>query len=1455
MLDKIIRFSIDNKLIIGLLTLGLIIWGSYSVTQLPIDAVPDITNNQVQIITNAPSQSAQDIERLVTFPVEQSMATIPGIEEVRSFSRFGLSVVTLVFKDNVDVYWARQQVGERLNDAKSQIPNGVGTPEMAPVTTGLGEIYQYILKPKKGYENTYSAMELRTLQDWIVRRQLLGVEGVADVSSFGGYLKQYEIALNPERLRSMNISIADVFAALKKNNQNTGGAYIEKQPNSYFIRSEGLIGTLADIENIAVKTNTNGTPVLMRDVGTIQLNHAVRYGAMTYNAEGEVVGGLVLMLKGANSSKVIADVKTRITQIQKNLPVGVTLEPFLDRTKLVDKSINTVTKNLAEGALIVIFVLVLLLGNLRAGLIVASVIPLAMLFAISLMNLFGVSGNLMSLGAIDFGLIVDGAVIIVEATLHHLYLRNVNRTLSQKEMDEEVFFSASKIRNSAAFGEIIILIVYLPILALVGVEGKMFRPMAQTVGFAILGAFILSLTYVPMVSALFLNKKQVHKVTISDRIIAFFQRLYSPALLFALKRKVLVVSIAVVLLVGSIFLFNTLGAEFIPTLDEGDFAVETRVLTGSSLSQTIDAAQKSSTVLLKNFPEVKEVIGKVGTSEIATDPMPVEACDLIIILKNKEDWTSASTRDELAEKMQKVLEDEIPGVTYGFQQPIQMRFNELMTGARQDVVVKVFGEDLDSLVSYANKIGGIINSVDGAKDVYVEAATGLPQIVVNYNRENIARLGMNIEDINTVINTAYAGKSAGMVYEGEKRFDLMVRVAKEYREDIDDIRDVYVTAADGRQVPLQQLASIDFVTGPNQIQRDDAKRRIIVGFNVRGRDVESVVTELQNKIDKQVKFAPGYFPTYGGTFENLQAARKRLSIAVPVALALIFILLFFTFNSLKQSVLIFTAIPLSAIGGVFALWLRDMPFSISAGVGFIALFGVAVLNGIVLISEFNFLKKSGLTDMKEIVLKGTQTRLRPVIMTAAVASLGFLPMALSTSGGAEVQRPLATVVIGGLITATLLTLLILPCLYILFEKITFRKMKPNTLTLLVVSLFLAPIAMQAQTTTLTLNDAISLAKSGNLQIQSASLDVTYAQQIKKTAFEIPKLDVSLIYGQYNSIARNDNNFTVSQTIPFPTLMTSKSALGASMVKANELKKEVTQNDVVYNVKQTYWTLAYLYSNQRLLQQQDSLYKALAYSANMRFNAGDGTLLDKTTADSQVGEVANLLALNNADIAILTNYLTVLLNTNSNIRIADTVLVEKPFTLPLDTAAIQTNPMLLYMKQQVEISQKEKVVDVNNALPNLRVGYFNQSLIGYQTINGQSTYFGPSKRFQGFQVGVSIPLFFNGDAARIKAAGITKQKAEANYTATENTLSGQFKQDVQEYIKYKTTLAYYKNTALPNADLIITQSTKALQAGEISALEHLLNLRNALDIKKGYLAMVNAFNQAVLNIEYLTGAKN
>lgn len=1000
MLDKIIHFSIHNKLVVGIFTLALVAWGTYSLTRLPIDAVPDITNNQVQIITTSPSLAAQEVERLVTFPVETVMATIPHTEEIRSISRFGLSVVTIVFEDDVDVYWARAQVSERLHSAVEQIPPGTGTPSLAPVTTGLGEIYQYVLHTKPGFETKYSPVELRSIQDWIVRRQLLGTAGVADVSSFGGFLKQYEIAIDPLRIRSARISIDRIFEALEQNNQNTGGAYIDKKPNAYFIRSEGLIGTLDDIRKIQVGETETGLPVLIRDIAEVGFGSAVRYGAMTRNNEGEVVGGLVLMLKGANSSEVIGNVKERITQIRKSLPDGVVIEPFLDRTKLVNNAIGTVSKNLIEGALIVIFVLILLLGNMRAGLVVASVIPLAMLFAVSMMNLFGVSGNLMSLGAIDFGLIVDGAVIIVEATLHHIVSKRYTHRLTQDEMDREVYESASKIRNSAAFGEIIILIVYLPILALVGIEGKMFRPMAQTVSFAILGAFILSLTYIPMMSALFLSKKNDYKPGISDRIVGFFRRIYLPALDFSLQRKWLVSLLALVLLGGSFWLFSRMGGEFIPQLDEGDFAVELRVLTGSSLSETVDATLKAAAVLQKHFPdEVVEVVGKIGSSEIPTDPMPVEAGDMMVILKEKSLWKKAANREELAEKMHAVLSESIAGVTFGFQQPIQMRFNELMTGVKQDVAIKIFGEDLDVLARQGARIGKLAGAVQGAEDIYVEAVTGLPQIVVRFDRDKLAQFHIPVADANRALNAAFAGASAGLVFEGEKRFELVVRLQKADRQHIDDVRGLFVTNAEGQQVPLGQIATIEMKTGANQIQREDAKRRITVAFNVRGRDVESVVNELRSRIDREIKLPPGYFVTYGGQFQNLQEANSRLAVAVPVALLLIFLLLYFTFHSLRQSLLILTAIPFSAVGGVLALWVRDMPFSISAGIGFIALFGVAVLNGIVLIAEFNLLRKSGETDLRKVIFLGTDTRLRPVLMTALVASLGFLPMALSSSAG------------------------------------------------------------------------------------------------------------------------------------------------------------------------------------------------------------------------------------------------------------------------------------------------------------------------------------------------------------------------------------------------------------------------------------------------------------------------
>ena len=1036
MLSKIIEFSIRNKLIIGLFIIALIGYGSYQTTKLPIDAVPDITNNQVQVITVAPSFGATDIERLVTFPIEQANSNINGIKEIRSFSRFGLSLVTIVFDDETDVYWARQQVAERLQKVQSEIPNGIGIPKMGPISTGLGEIYQYVVRPKKGYENKYNETELRTIQDWVVRRQLLGVKGVAEVSSFGGKLKQYEIAVNPNKLKSYNVTINDVFSALEKNNQNTGGAYIEKGPTVLFIRSEGLIGNKTDIENISIRATEGGTPLFIRDVADVNIGYATRFGAMCYNDEGEVAGAVVMMLKGANSSDVIFAVKERIELIQKTLPEGVVIEPFLDRTKMVNNAISTVKTNLIEGALIVLFVLIIFLGNLRAGFLIASVIPLAMLFAVIMMNLFGVVGNLMSLGALDFGLIIDGAVFVVEAALHNI---SHNKTfakaglINQSQMDNEIGNSSKKIARSVVFGQIIILIVYLPTFALQGIERKMFVPMAQTVAFALLGAFILSLTYVPMMSALMLSKKVNHKPNLSDRIMYKIERFYQNTLAKILRIPKMVLSIVFSLFVVAILILTSLGGEFIPALEEGDFAVETRVLTGSNLQVSIASTQKAAHILINQFPEVQKVVTKIGSGEVPTDPMPIDAADLMIILKDKSEWTSAKTFNELSEKMNAALL-EVPGVTYSFQFPVQMRFNELMTGAKQDVVCKIFGENLDTLAFYADKLGQVVTTVSGSQNLFIEPVTGLPQIIIEYNRANIAQYNLNISDINRVVNTAFAGQATGLVYEGEKRFDLVVRLQNNQRKDIEDVKNLLIPTPQGTQIPLYQLATVEIKDGPNQIQREDTKRRIVVGFNVRGRDVQSIVNELQKKLETQIKLPAGYYITYGGAFENLNAAKKRLMIAVPLSLLLIFLLLFFAFNSIKQGLLIYTAVPLSAIGGIFFLALRGMPFSISAGVGFIALFGVAVLNGIVLIAEFNRLKSEGLTDLHRIVLMGTKVRLRPVLMTAFVASLGFLPMAISNGAGAEVQRPLATVVIGGLMIATLLTLFVLPILYIIFEK-------------------------------------------------------------------------------------------------------------------------------------------------------------------------------------------------------------------------------------------------------------------------------------------------------------------------------------------------------------------------------------------------------------------------------------
>ncbi len=1448
MLNKIIEFSIKNKLIVGLFVIGLIIYGSFQFTKLPIDAVPDITDNQVLVITIAPSYGATDIERLVTFPIEQANSNIPGTKQIRSFSRFGLSLVTIVFDDKTDVYWARQQVAERLQQVQSQIPLDIGSPELGPVTTGLGEIYQYMVKPKKGYETKFDVTELRTIQDWIVRRQLLGVKGVAEVSSFGGKLKQYSVEVNPNKLQALGITINDVFTALENNNQNTGGAYIEKGPTVLYIRSEGLIGAVEDIENITIQNAKSEKPLFIRDVADVKIGNAVRYGAMIYNDEGEVAGAVVMMLKGGNSNEVIKNVKARIAQIQKTLPEGVVIEPFLDRTKMVNNAISTVKTNLMEGALIVVFVLVLFLGNFRAGLLVASVIPLSMLFAVCMMNAFGVSGNLMSLGALDFGLIVDGAVIIVEAVMHQLShskkFEVVNR-LQQNQMDEEVKKSAGKMMNSAVFGQIIILVVYLPILTLQGIEGKMFKPMAQTVAFALLGAFLLSLTYIPMMSALFLSRNIKHKKNLSDRVMEKAERVYQSALSKVLRFPKMVIGSALVIFAIAIYTLTTLGGEFIPALEEGDFAVDTRVLTGSNLNTTIEYTTNAAHILKSQFPEVEKVVTKIGSGEVPTDPMPMEASDMMVILKPKKEWTSAKTFNELAEKMGNALQA-VPGITAGFQYPVQMRFNELMTGARQDVVVKVFGENLDSLANYAAQLGAIAGSIQGAKDVYIEPVTGLPQIIIDYNRNTIAQYKMSIAEVNRVVNMAFAGQSSGKVYEGEKHFDLVVRLTGNQRQNLKDVQNLLIPSPSGGQIPLSQLATVSIKDGPNQIQREDAKRRIIVGFNVRGRDVQSIVHELQDKVTKQIKFSPGYYTTYGGAFENLNAATKRLMIAVPVSLLLIFILLYFAFHSVKQGLLIYSAIPLSAIGGIFFLALRNMPFSISAGVGFIALFGIAVLNGIVLIAEFNRLKHEGLTDSKRIVLMGTKVRLRPVLMTAFVASLGFLPMALSKGAGAEVQRPLATVVIGGLMIATFLTLFVLPTLYILFERIHPKKVKPNmanAIMLLFILSFGTISATRAQTP-ITLQAAIDTALQNNLSLKNEKLKREYQQALIKSAATIPITSVFGEVGQINSIYA-DTKFGISQTVNFPAVYAKGKSLLKEEFHASEMAVSVKEAVLKKEISDIFNSLLYLKEKQKLLLYVDSIYSEFLAKARQRFETGESNILEKTTAENQQGQVAIQLKQLQQDMNIVQLQFQLVMNTDK-VFLPDGRF-QKGVPKIIDHDGLTLNPQIQLLQQQRQIAMANTQLQKSKLLPDIIFGYNNMSIRG---TGADDKYYSSSKRFSSVQLGVGIPIFNSAQKANIRAAKVNETMTENGLQSGLQHLQSALNVASLDYQKYLQTANWYESTALNNADTIASTATRQFLSGEINYLDWVVLTNQAINTQSQYLDVIKSLNETVNQINYL-----
>ena len=1436
MLNKIIAFSIKNKLIVGLFTLALVFYGIYQVTKLPIDAVPDITDNQVQVITMAPSFGATDIERLITFPIEQANSNISGMKEIRSFSRFGLSLVTIVFDNDVDIYWARQQVAERLQQVQSEIPQGIGTPTLGPVSSGLGEIYQYVVKPKKGFEQKFDATNLRTIQDWIVRRQLLGVKGVAEVSSFGGKLKQYEIAINPNKLNAYGITINNVFSALENNNQNTGGAYIEKGSTVLYIRSEGLIGNIQDIENVAIKRPNSEIPLFIRDVAEIKIGFSTRYGAMCYNDQGEVSGAVVMMLKGANSSDVIKNVKERIAQIQKTLPKGVEIEPFLDRTKMVNNAIGTVEKNLLEGALIVIFVLVLFLGNFRAGLLVASVIPLAMLFAICMMNLFGVSGNLMSLGALDFGLIVDGAVIIVEAVMHSLAFSTNQKldSLSSKQMDEKVSHSASKMMNSAVFGQIIILIVYLPIFTLEGIEGKMFKPMAQTVAFALLGAFILSLTYIPMMSAFFLSKKVKHNKNISDKMIDKITSFYQKYLIRSLRKQKAIMISVVGLFVISIVTLSFLGGEFIPALEEGDFAVDTRVLTGSNLKTTIEFTQKAAHILKTQFPEVEKVVTKIGSGEVPTDPMPMEASDMMVILKDKSEWTSAKTFDELSEKMSVALQD-VPGITAGFQYPVQMRFNELMTGARQDVVCKIFGENLDTLAVYADKLGKIVTKVEGSENLYVEPVTGMPQVIIEYNRPMIAQYNLSISDVNKVVNTAFAGQSTGLIFEEEKRFDLVVRLDNQERKNLEDIQNLLIPTPNGNQIPLSQLANVSIKNGPNQIQREDAKRRIVVGFNVNGRDVQSIVSELQTKVEKQLKFPAGYYVTYGGAFENLQKAKNRLMIAVPVSLLLIFVLLFFAFKSVKHSLLIYSAIPLSTIGGILFLAFRGMPFSISAGVGFIALFGVAVLNGIVLIAEFNRLKAQGIQSLSRIVIIGTKLRLRPVLMTAFVASLGFLPMALSNGSGAEVQRPLATVVIGGLLVATFLTLFVLPILYILFEKGIKTKPMSKKIIAIVVLCFLMMQTANAQTK-ISLEKAIEIALKNNNSIKNEKLKADYAKAMIKSNVDIPKTNIFGEFGQINS-NQNDTKFGIAQSFALPTVYKRQKQVLTEDYNSKILLANLKEFEVKRRVAHLFYNYLSLKEKEKLLQKADTLYSKFYEKANLRLQKGESNILEKSTAETQKNNVAIQLKQLQSEIEMLKLEFQLVLNSEEIY-----IPVLSNLKARIENSKMENNPILKVLEQQKKIVSAETSLQKSKMLPEINIGYNNNSFRGIGLDD--------TKRFHSAQIGLGIPLFGGSQKAKINASKVAVNIAESEYQTQVLNLKTEYNKLLILYNSNLEIVNYFESNSNKNSKIITDVANKQFINGDINYLDFVMLVNQSISIQNSYIEAVKSLNESIISINYL-----
>ena len=1435
MFDAILRFSVKKKLFVGLTTLFLLIGGIYSMLTLPIDAVPDITNNQVQIVTVSPTLAPQEVEQLITMPVEIAMSNIMNVTEIRSVSRFGLSVVTVVFKESVPTLDARQLVNEQIQSVAGEIPSELGMPEMMPITTGLGEIYQYVLKVEPGYEDKYDAMELRTIQDWIVKRQLSGIPGIVEINSFGGYLKQYEVAVDPDVLFSLNITIGEVFEALNKNNQNTGGSYIEKVNRAYYIRSEGMISRIKDVEQIVV-ANRNGIPIRISDIGTVRFGAPKRFGAMTMDGKGECVGGIAMMLKGANANVVTGELEKRVEKIQKILPEGVTIEPYLNRSELVNRNISTVIYNLIEGAIIVFLVLIVFLGNVRAGLIVASVIPLAMLFAFILMRIFNVSANLMSLGAIDFGIVVDGSIVILEGILAHIYSKKFKgRTLSAEEMDAEVEKGASSVVRSATFAVFIILIVFFPILTLTGIEGKYFTPMAKTLVFCIIGALFLSLTYVPMMASLFLKHHIVTKPTFADKFFEALNKLYARALSFCLRFKWQTVATAFVALVISLFLFTRLGAEFIPTLDEGDFAMQMTLPAGSSLSESIEVSNEAEKLLMDKLPEIKHVVAKIGTAEVPTDPMAVEDADVMIVMKPFKEWTSAASRAEMVEKMKEALEPLSDRAEFNFSQPIQLRFNELMTGAKADIAVKLYGEDTHELYQKAKEAAAFVEKVPGASDVIVEQTMGLPQLVVKYNRGKIARYGINIEELNTIIRTAYAGEASGVVFENERRFDLVVRLDQDKVADL-NLDKLFVRSNEGIQIPVSEVATIDLVNGPLQINRDATKRRIVIGVNVRGADIQQVVQDIQKTLDKNIQLKPGYYFEYGGQFENLQNAINTLLVVVPVALMLILLLLFFAFKNVTYTLVVFSTVPLSLIGGILALWLRGLPFSISAGVGFIALFGVAVLNGILMINHFNDIRKETMYALstRRVIARGTAHLLRPVFLTGLVASLGFVPMAIATSAGAEVQRPLATVVIGGLIVSTVLTLLIIPVFYQIVSYTVVWKRRFSAKKFLFFFLLLAvvlPFTAKAQEK-VTMDQAIELAKQNHPRLKIASAAIRQVKAGRGEVLELSSTEMNYSWGQLNGELRKDKQWEVTQGLGSLLTPFYKNALVNRQVETGAFYRQIVEKEVVAEVKRAWAYYLYACNLRALYNDQNKLAEQLQRMGELRYHQGEITLLEKNMTTSMAADMKNRLFQAQEEEKLALSRLNWVCYADRPLVPVDTALVQ----FPVDYQAPSFSEVHLnYFQSQANEAKAQLNVERSRFFPELSFGYVRQDIL-------------PLKGLNSWMVGVSFPVYFLPRRSKIKqakvAAVIARTEAETNTQNLYNKVS----EAVASLRRQSESLRYYTTSALKEADELLKVANLQLQHSETNITEFIQAVNVARDIRRGYLETVYQYNIAALEYE-------